>query len=135
MKLPIVPRLCGFSLVELLITIAVIGIVSGFAISQMQGGNQQARLTVARQQQMQLQNALDSWIVAQSSGSAGLAGAKAAYTSDANAMLSAVSPYLRDPGIFNASNGGISSDALAGIGKSLQFSAWSSSSYPKVTMQ
>jgi prepilin-type N-terminal cleavage/methylation domain-containing protein len=125
----------AFSLVEMLVVIAVIGILSGLAVSQIQGGAQQARMAVARQQQMEVQTALDAWIVAQSSGTAGLAGAQAAYSADAGAMLSAISPYLRDPGIFSASGGGLTSEALSGIGKSLQFSAWSGSGSPKVLLQ
>lgn len=125
----------AFSLVELLVVIAVIGILSGLTITQIRGGSQQAQVAVARQQQMEMQTALDAWIVARSSGPSGLAGAQAAYSADAAAMLSTLSPYLRDPGIFTISGGGLSSTALAGIGKTLQFSAWGNSSSPMVSMQ
>lgn len=125
----------AFSLVEILIAIAVIGILSGLAVSFVGGASDQSRVVVARQQQVQLQSALDAWIAAQSSGTAGLAGARAAYSTDASAMLSALSPYLREPAIFNPSEGGISSAALSKTGKTLQFSSWASGSYPKVLMQ
>jgi hypothetical protein len=78
---------------------------------------------------------LDAWIAARSSGTAGLAGAKAVYSSDASSMLSALAPYLREPGIFSSSGGGVSSAALSGAGKTLQFSSWGDGSYPKVLMQ
>lgn len=125
----------GFSLVELLVVIAAIAILSGLAVSYVGGTSENSRLLVARQQQVQLQTALDAWITAKSSGPAGLAGAKAAYSSDASAMLSALAPYLREAGIFSSSGGGVSSAALSGAGKTLQFSSWGDGSYPKVLMQ
>jgi prepilin-type N-terminal cleavage/methylation domain-containing protein len=124
----------AFSLVEILLVIAVIAILSGLAVSYVGGASDNSRMLVARQQQVQLQTALDSWIAAQSSGTAGLGGAKAAYSTDAATMLSALSPYLRDPGIFSVSGGAVSSSALSAAGKSLQFSSWTDSSYPKVLM-
>lgn len=128
-------HLPGFSLVELLVVVAAIAIFSGLAISYVGGASESSRLVVARQQQVQLQTALDAWIAARSSGTGGLAAAKSAYSSSASAMLSALAPYLREPGIFSASGGGVSSSALSGAGKTLQFSSWSDGSYPKVLMQ
>lgn len=125
----------GFSLVEILLVIAVIGILSGLAMTYIGGTSEHSRALVARQQQVQLQTALDAWIVAQASGTAGLASARAAYSTDAAAMINTLAPYLREPGIFNASGGGVSSSALAGIGKTLQFSSWTEGTYPKVLMQ
>jgi len=125
----------AFSLVEILVVIMAIGILSGIAISYIGGASKNTSTVVARQQQVQLQGALDAWIAAQSSGTAGLAGAQAAYSVDASAMLSALGPYLRDPDIFSASGGGVSSAALDKIGKTLQFSSWSGTGYPKVLMQ
>lgn len=124
----------GFSLVEMLLVIAVIAILSGMAVSYIGGASDSSRLLVARQQQVQLQTALDAWITAQSSGTAGLGVAKAAYSTNATTMLAALSPYLRDPGVFSISGGAVSSDALAASGKSLQFSSWTDNSYPKVLM-
>lgn len=126
----------AFSLVEILLVVAVIGIISGLAMTYMGGTSEHTRSLVARQQQVQLQTALDAWITATASGPAGLAAAKAAYSTDAGAMLTNnLAPYLREPGIFRIEGGGVSSGALAGIGKTLQFSSWSEGSYPKVLMQ
>jgi len=125
----------AFSLPELLVVVAAIAILSGLAISYVGGASENSRLLVARQQQVQLQTALDAWIVKASSGTGGLAAAKSAYSSDASAMLSTLAPYLREPGIFNVSGGGVSSAALSGTGKTLQFSSWTDGSYPKVLMQ
>lgn len=124
----------GFSLVEILLVVAVIGILSALAVSYVGGASDSSRLLVARQQQVQLQTALDAWISAQSSGTGGLGGAKAAYSTNATTMLAALGPYLRDPSIFSASGGSVSSAALAALGKSLQFSSWTDNSYPKVLM-
>lgn len=125
----------GFSLLEVLLVVAVIGVLSGLAMTYMGGASEHSRNLVARQQQVQLQTALDAWITAQASGTAGLAGARSAYSTDAAAMLNALAPYLREPGIFSASGGGVSSSALSGIGRTLQFSSWAEGSYPKVLMQ
>lgn len=130
----IIKRSSAFSLVEILIVVAVIGILSGLAVSYVGGASENSRLIVARQQQVQLQTALDSWISAQASGTAGLGGAKASYSTNATTMLAALGPYLRDPGIFSVSGGAVSSAALAASGKSLQFSSWTDNSYPKVLM-
>lgn len=111
-----------------------IGILSGMAISYIAGSTRSASDAVARQQQVQLQSALDAWITAQSSGTAGLAGAKSAYTSGGG-MLTNLAPYLRDPGIFTNSGSGLRSAALEKIGKTLTFSEWTDSGYPKVNMQ
>ncbi len=126
--------LSAFSLVEILLVIAVIAILSGLAVSYVGGAADNSRILVARQQQVQLQTALDAWITAQSSGTAGLGGAKVAYSTNATTMLAALGPYLRDPGVFSVSGGAVSSAALAASGKSLQFSSWTDNSYPKVLM-
>lgn len=125
----------AFSLVEILVAVAVISILSGLAMTYIGGVSTNSRQLVARQQQVELQTALDAWITAKASGTAGLASARAAYSTDAAAMLAALAPYLREPGIFSAAGGGVSSGALAGIGKTLQFSSWTDGSYPKVLMQ
>jgi len=122
----------AFTLVEILDVIVAIGILSGLAISYVGGASEQASAVVALQQQAQLQSALDSWLTARSSGTAGLASAKSLYSTDAQVMLPALAPYLRDPDIFSASASGVSSGSLAKIGKVLQFSAWAEG--PKVLM-
>lgn len=125
----------AFSLVEILLVVAVIAVVSGLAMTYMGGASEHSKTLVARQQQVQLQTALDAWIAARSSGTSGLAAARSAYSTDAATMLTVLGPYLREPGIFSAAGGGVSSGALAGIGKSLRFSSWSEGSYPKVLLQ
>lgn len=125
----------AFSLVEILLVVAVIGILSGLAMTYVGGASDNSSQLVARQQQIQLQTALDAWIAAQSSGTAGLAGAKTAYSTNAASMMTALGPYLRDTGIFSTSGGAVSSSALTKIGRTLYFSSWAEGGYPKVLMQ
>lgn len=126
----------GFSLIEILIVVAVIAVISGLAMTFLGGAAENSRNLVARQQQVQLQTALDAWMTAQSSGTAGLSSVRTnKYSTDPGVMLTNLIPYLRDTNIFSVSGGGVSSSALSGIGKTLQFSSWSNGSYPKVLMQ
>ena len=87
--------------------------------------------TVARQQQAQLQTALDNWIVARSSGSGGLAAARAAYTGTKLALLQ---NYLQEATYASLSGDGdtVSSAALDGANASLQFSSWNVGQQPTV---
>ncbi len=52
----------GFTLVEALITIAIIGIMAGLMVSAFSNAAQDGNRAVARQQQAALQEALNSWI-------------------------------------------------------------------------
>lgn len=129
----------AFTLVEILVVILAIGILSGLAISYVGGASEQASTVVARQQQAQLQSALDSWITAQSSGTAGLASARSLYSTDAEVMFPEIALYLRDATnvFFFPTNGvsGVSSDSLARIKKVLTFSDWADGSYPRIDMK
>ncbi len=121
----------GMSLVELLITIAIIAVLSALLIpyiSPMRGGTQEA---VARQQQAQLQTALDNWVVATSGGPGGLAAARTAYTGTKLALLQ---NYLQAATYANLSGDGdtVTSAALDGANAYLQFSSWSVGEQPTV---
>lgn len=128
------PRSSGFSLVETLVVIAVIAILATLALPSITGAKRSSEMVVARQQQTQLQQALDAWIVANSSGNLTLADARSAYAGRAD-KLSLVQPYLRGAGTtFSGSGSRISSDALNAIGKTLLFSSWDSTNQPIVGM-
>jgi len=121
----------AFSLVEILLVIAVIGILSAVLIPQIFNLRSQAQVTTARQQQAELQTALGSWIVATSSGPGGLAAARTAYTGTKLALLQG---YLQEGTYASLTGNGdtVTSAALDGANAYLSFSAWTSSQQPAV---
>ena len=117
----------GFSLVEILITIAVIAIITAVIMPRIWDIKEGASLTIARQQQAQLQTALDSWISAQSSVAGGLAATRQAYSGD---KLELLRDYLQERtySALSTSDGNkVTSAALNSVGARLEFSAWSDS--------
>jgi len=114
----------GFSLVEVLVVIAVIGIVSALVLPQVMNVQSSASVSLARQQQAELQTALGNWIVAKSSGPGGLAAARSAYTGTKLALLQ---NYLQESTYASLAGSGdtVSSAALDSANAYLQFSAWS----------
>lgn len=124
----------GFSLVELLIVIAVIGILSALIISAISNATDDSRLAVARQQQVVLQEALNSWIAAQSS----VAQAQSVYANSGD-RLALIGSYLRNesPGsgaLYSNKAGAVSSEILGKVGKRLQFSEWTTNAYPSIIL-
>lgn len=69
----------GFTLVEVLLVVAIIGILSSLIISAVIGAAADSRETIARQQQVVVQEALNAWIMSNSTGTNTLATAKARY--------------------------------------------------------
>jgi type II secretory pathway pseudopilin PulG len=59
-------RRFGFSLVEAVLTIAIIGIMSALAVSAISNGSVDASRILARQQQAATQEALFAWVMSQS---------------------------------------------------------------------
>ncbi len=121
----------AFSLVEMLVIIAVIAILSAVLIPQVFNLRSAAQVTTARQQQAELQTALGNWIVAKSSGPGGLAAAREAYTGTKLALLQG---YLQE-GTYSALSGdgdNVSSAALDGARAYLLFSSWSVGQQPTV---
>ena len=126
------PRgLAGISLVELLIVIAVLAILSALLIPFVSPMQRSAHEAVARQQQAQLQTALDNWIVATSGAAGGLAASRAAYT---GTKLSLLQNYLQDATYSSLSGEGdtVTSAALDGANAYLQFSSWNVGQQPTV---
>lgn len=123
----------AFSLVEILIVIAVLAILSTLLfpyISPMQRATQEV---VARQQQAALQTALGNWTTAASSQPGGLAGARDAYNAAGN-KLALLQNYLQAATytVLTGSGDSVTSEALAGASASLQFSAWNVGGAPTV---
>lgn len=132
------PKQQAFSLVELLVTIAVIGILTGLVITSISNAAGDARMVTARQQQAVLQEALNAWISAAASGTGSLATAQAAYNSASTpaAKLALLQNYLQAGTYaeFTTGETQIRSSAMTKSGVYLQFSAWSGTSYPTVNM-
>lgn len=123
----------GMSFLELLVVIAVIGILAAMLIPYVSPMHEAAGAQVARQQQAELQSALGSWIAAASSGPGGLAAARNAYNS-AGSKLALLQGYLQ-PATYAALSGGgnsVGSSALSSAGASLVFSSWGVESPPVV---
>ena len=122
----------GFSLLEILVVIAVIGVMLTMALAYVVGAARTAKQTTARQQQAELQTALGNWIVAQSSGYGGLAAARTIYNESGGAKLQLLENYLQAATYANLSGDGdiVTSDALDSSNAYLQFSAWNSGQQP-----
>jgi len=128
----------GFSLIELLLVIAIIGILSTLIITTVSNATQDTRTVVARQQQVTLQDALNAWVAANSSGTNNLQTARATYSGAGSALaqLALLTNYLH-PATYShltnySSSTQIKSDAMNKIGVYLQFSSWGTSNYPIV---
>lgn len=125
----------GFSLPELLVVIAVVGIIASIVIASITGSREFANEVMARQQQAELQTALGAWIASASSQSGGLAAARQAYTNEENKLL-LLSNYLQVDTFSRLQYQGVevTSDALTASGAALYFSAdWSPGESPMVT--
>jgi len=126
----------AFSLVEVIIVVAVIGILATFIISSLSGSSEYANMVVARQEQAELQTALGNWIVATSSQPGGLAEARHQYTNEANKLL-LLSNYLQDATYqrlrLTSTGAVVRSPALTASKARLEFSSsWSATDAPSV---
>lgn len=123
----------GFSLVEVLLVIALIAILSFLIIPSISSIRAGAHESTARQQQAALQTALGNWITTASSQPGGLAGARTTYNSAANKLI-LLQNYLQPATYANLQGSGdtVSSAALTASGASLQFSTWTVGESPSI---
>ncbi len=145
MKYPSAPgNACrAFTMVEMLIVIAVIGVMSALVISAFSGAAQDTRRVIARQQQAAVQNAVNAWVNSESAKvGVGLAGARAAYNGETTAMdrLVLVGNYLDESTLqhlveHTTNNNQISSLALKKTSQHLTLDTWQGASYPKVELK
>ena len=132
-------RSLGFTLIELLLVIAIIGILSTLIITTVSNAAMDARTVVARQQQITLQDALNAWVAANSTGTNNLQNARTTYNAAGTelAQLALLTNYLHPETYSHLTNystsSQIKSDAMNKIGVYLQFSSWGTTDYPIVT--
>lgn len=126
-------RRSGFSLLEMLIVVVILGTMAALLIPYVSPLRGSASVQVARQQQAELQTALGAWIASASAGTGGLAAARTAYNGAGN-KLTLLEGYLQPStyASFRGGSGGVTSDALDEAGAVLQFSSWAVDSSPSV---
>ncbi|MFZ4681722.1 MAG: type II secretion system protein [Terrimicrobiaceae bacterium] len=131
-------RESAFTLIELLLVIAVIGIMSALIVAAISNSASDTRLVIARQQQAVLQESLNAWIAAQSSGTNSLQDARSIYNAASN-RLTLIQNYL-DPSSYehmaeNTTDAAkVKTEALAKESLYLSFTTWTTNSYPRVNM-
>lgn len=128
-------------MVEMLIVIAVIGIMSALVISAFSNAAQDTRRVVARQQQASVQSAVNAWVNS-TSDSVGLSGARTLYNAagTSRGRLQLVQKYLEDATLSHflsntTADAEVKSAALKKTGQYLSLDTWSASSYPKVELK
>jgi|GEM_PF-2528307 len=130
----------AFTLIEMLIVLAIIGVLAAIIISQIANATYETRRIVARQQQVVLQTAVSTWII-QSTTTQPLSAVQTAYNaaSDSKARLIMVGNYL-DTDTYNhlvaqtTDVAKIQSDAMKRAGKWIELPTWAAGSYPRVNL-
>lgn len=133
----------GFTFIELVIVIAVIGIMSALAISQFAGSANDGREILARQQQGTISTALNAWITAELDHNTTVGDVRATYNTEANSAdrLELFKDYL-DVDTYDhiilhmglASTNEIMTDATRKLSWHINLPDWADGSYPKVDL-
>ncbi len=144
----------AFTLIEILVVIAVIGIMSALVVSAFTGAAQDTRRVIARQQQLAIQNAVNTWVNAESSKpGVGIIGAKTAYNNAGNSLArlqlvggnpgggvegyleNSTAQHLIDMTTRGGNSNQIRSAALTKTQQWIVLTDWNNGSYPKVNLQ
>ena len=146
------PRFLGFSLVEALLTIAIMGILTSLVIGVVSNASRDASRMVARQQQAAVQSAVNAWVAGKSRDpSTGQFISLEAIRSDYNSRTTSLARFnyiagsdlqvgYLDPSTVQhfvtstTNSSAIKSDALNTAGQHLELPSWDSGSYPKVNL-
>lgn len=132
----------GFTLVEVLVVIAIIGIMTSLVVTVYRNVAQDSRDVVARQQQAALQNAMNNWITSETTTRA-VADVRAEYNgaSHSSGRLLKIKDYLDDRSYTHfdthttLGEDQVKSEVLNKLSKHLQLSTWAAFSYPQVQMK
>ncbi len=142
MCFPYPPRTCrsrkAFTLIELLVVIAVIGIMAAMIIASITNTARDTHAVLARQQAVVVQEALNAWVAAASSGTRSLQEARSNYNAAASGAqkLALIQDYLDSStrGNLTAVGNYVRSDSMIMQGNALSFSTWPANGYPSVQL-
>jgi prepilin-type N-terminal cleavage/methylation domain-containing protein len=139
-------RSSGFTLTEALLTMAIIGIISSIVVSAMSSAAKDASRMVARQQQAQVQNAVNAWISGQTRDLAtgqvrSLESIRGDYNSRGTSLarFNLISGYLDESTADHftdttTNSDRVKSEAMINARQYLTLGTWVSGSYPKVEL-
>lgn len=138
-------RVSAFTLVEALITIAIIGVLASLVINAFSNAATDSRRVIARQQQAVVQSAVNNWISSQLTSARTIEQVRGDYNTTGGVArtplqrLQLVSGYLDDSTyqhlLENSTDNQLRSQALIKTSQYLDLPAWGAGSYPKVDLK
>jgi len=130
----------GFTLIEMLIVLAIIGVLAAIIISQIANATFESRRIVARQHQVALQTAVSTWII-QNTTTQPIDSVRTSYNTAATskARLQLVGDYLDSDVLAHfvsqtTDAAKVQSDAMKRSGKWIELPEWAAGSYPRVNL-
>ncbi|MFT4637354.1 MAG: prepilin-type N-terminal cleavage/methylation domain-containing protein [Verrucomicrobiales bacterium] len=135
----------AFTLIEVIVVIAIIGIMTSLVIAVYRNVAQNSRVVVASQQQVAIQSAINNWITNETTTKS-MFSVKSDYTATQTAtgsqgILLKIQAYLDELTFTHlqanspAGEDKIQSAALKKIEHYIQLSTWGAGSYPQVQMK